>query len=174
LPFPALADVRRGVIGRFPSELVDGEENRRQLWQVKIKGYSDPRMQAVYDHTVTAELTHAADRARVLIHRNAMVFLITNEPCPKLWFAERCYAGDLLDLSGTKRIDFLQNYSVYEAKAVSLLNSGKAIRNADVCQALDKKNSWGWRYWQRFLEKNEDALEGRRKVKWKEGGEEER
>ena len=64
-----------------------------------MKGYTDPRMQAIYDHTVTAELTHAADRARVLIHRGATVYVVTNEPCPKLWFAELCFAGDFLDLS---------------------------------------------------------------------------
>ena len=40
-------------------------------------------MQAVYEHTVTAELTQAADRARVLIHPASTVYLLTNEPCPR-------------------------------------------------------------------------------------------
>jgi hypothetical protein len=106
----------------------------------------------------------------VLNHRNAIVFLITNEPCPRLWFAEKCYAGDLLDLSGVRRSDFEQNYSAFEAKALELLDGGKTIGNADVCRALDKRNSWGWRYWQRFQEKYGDALVGGRKVKWKEEG----
>jgi hypothetical protein len=170
LPFPELQDVRRCVVGRLPSELVEGDEDR-QLWEVKLKGYADPRMQAVYDHTVTAELTHAADRARLLNHRNAIVFLVTSEPCPRLWFAEKYCAGDLLDLSGAKRSDFEQNYATFEAKALELLNGGKAIGNADVCRAMSKTNSWGWRYWQRFLEKYEDGLEGRRKFKWKKDGE---
>ncbi|MGH7171501.1 MAG: hypothetical protein ACRELG_14595, partial [Gemmataceae bacterium] len=124
LPFPELEDVRCPVIGRLPSELIedDGDGDTQQLWEVKLKGYRDPRMQAVYDHTVTAELTHAADRARVLTHRNAAVFLVTSEPCPRLWFAEKCYAGDLLDLSGAKRSDFQQNYAAYEAKSIELLD----------------------------------------------------
>ncbi len=66
----------------------------------------------------------AADRARVLIHRNAVVFLVTNEPCPRLWFAEKCYAGDLLDLSPVRRTDFEQNYAVFEGKTLELLNRG--------------------------------------------------
>lgn len=173
LPFPELQDVRRCVTGRLPSERVAGDEEVQQLWEVKLKGYANPRMQAVYDHTVTAELTHAADRARVLSHRNTVVFLVTTEPCPRLWFAEKCYAGDLLDLSGARRTDFEQNYATFESQALELLNSGKAIGNADVCRALAKTNSWGWRYWQRFLEEYEDGLEGRRKFKWKKDGEDE-
>jgi hypothetical protein len=167
LPLPQLEDVRRCVAGPVPAELVEGEEEAQRLWEVKIKGYGDPRMQAVYDHTVTAELTHAADRARVLIHRNALVYLATNEPCPKLWFAEKCFADDLLDLSDVRRSDFEQNYAIFRDKAVELLNGGKTISSADVCKALGKSDRSGWRYWQRFLNSYEDALEGRRKFKWK-------
>lgn len=173
LPFPELQDVRRAVTGRLPPELVDGEEELGRLWEVKIKGYLDASMQAIYDHTVTAELTHAADRARVLTQRNAAVYLVTNEPCPRLWFAEKCYATDLLDLSETKRADYAENYRTYEDKARELLNKGEAIGNADVCRALKKKNAWGWRYWQQFLARYEDALEGRRKMRWKKDGEDE-
>ncbi len=168
LPFPELETVRRQVTGHIPSELVDGDEERSRLWEVRIKGYSDPRMQAVYDHTVTAELTHAADRARVLTHRSALVYLVTNEPCPRLWFAEKCFAGDLLDLSGTRRSDHEARYKAYEDKALELLNRGETISNADVCKALGQRNYQGWRYWSRFHEKYEDALVGRRKVRWKE------
>jgi hypothetical protein len=125
-------------------------------------------MQAVYDHTVTAELTHAADRARVLCHKNAVVYLVTNEPCPKLWFAELCLAEEYLDLSGGTRADFVKNYAAYEAKARELLDAGKTIGNADVCRALGHpKPGWGWRYWGRFLEVHKDALQGERKVRWK-------
>jgi len=104
----------------------------------------------------------------VLTHRNAIVYLVTSEPCPKLWFAEKCYAGDLLDLSGARRSDFEQNYAAYEGKALELLNSGGLIGNADVCRALGKTKDWGRRYWRCFLEKYEDALIGKKKMRWKE------
>jgi hypothetical protein len=167
LPFADLVTVRRGTLGRVPQVFLDGGEVREQIWEVRIKGYRDPRMQAIYDHTVTAELTHAADRARVLIHKEAVVYLVTNEPCPKLWFAEKCLAADYLDLSGGMRSDFRRNAATYEAKAMELLDGGKAVGNADVCRALGKTNAWGWRYWHAFLEKYGDALEGERKFRWK-------
>ena len=87
--------VRRPVIGHVLAELAEGEEEQEWIWEIRIKGYLDPRVQAVYEHTVTAELTHAADRARVLIHRKATLYLVTNEPCAKLWFAKKCFATDL-------------------------------------------------------------------------------
>jgi hypothetical protein len=126
-------------------------------------------MQGVYDHTVTAELTQAADRARVLIHPGARVYLVTNEPCPKLWFAEMCYAGDLLDLSATAkpRSDFAANFAAYEEAAVRLLDARTRIGNADVCRELGRKPCAGWRYWKHFMDKYGDALEGERKVRWK-------
>jgi hypothetical protein len=169
LPFADLIDVRRAVVGRVPQELVEGDAPREQVWEVRLKGYTDPWMQAVYDHTVTAELTHAADRARVLLHRDAVVYLLTNEPCPRLWFAEMCYASDLLDLSDDGgRADFRQNYAGYEAKAKELLDAGNSIGNADVCRALGRpRPGWGKRYWTRFLERFGDSLEGERKVRWK-------
>jgi hypothetical protein len=167
LPFADLTTLRRTVIGRQPDDLSEGEGGREQVWEVRIKGYADPRMQAVYDHTVTAELTHAADRARVLIHRDAAVYLVTNEPCPQLWFVERCFAGDFLDLSPSPRADFQVAYAQYEAKARELLNQGRRIGNADVCRALDRKPGWGKRYWSVLLSKYADVLEGERKVKWK-------
>lgn len=169
LPFPDLEDVRRGVIGPVLWELAgDTEAPEQVLWEVRIKGYTDPRMQAVYDHTVTAELTHAADRARVLLHESARVYLVTNEPCPKLWFAERCFAGDFLDLSARGiRADFEQNYQSYKAKAMEVLNAGGPAGNADVCRALGRKATWGHRYWRRFIGECGDALEGDRKVRWK-------
>jgi|GEM_PF-6661011 len=167
LPFSDLKTVRKGVIGVVPHELTE-VERQEAIWEVRLKGYEDPRMQAVYEHTVTAELTHAADRARVLIHEGAVVYLATNEPCPKLWFVEMCYAGDLLDFSATRRAHFEEAYKGYEAKARQLLNEGRLIGNADVCRALDRKPGWGKRYWHQFLRSHKDALEGERKVRWKE------
>jgi len=164
LPFSDLVDVRRLVQARLPHEVADGDESA--IWEVKMKGYTDPRMQAVYAHKVTAELTHAADRARVLIHSSACVYLVTNEPCPRLPFVEMCYASDCFDLSAY-RAHFDRAYATYKAKAVELLNAGKTIGNADVCRALDQKHPWGWRYWRRFRQEKEDALEGDRKVKWR-------
>jgi hypothetical protein len=167
LPFAELETVRRGVLGCVPQELTT-EENQYKVWEVRYKGYADARMQAVYDHTVTAELTQAADRARVLLHKDAMVYLVTNEPCPKLWFAEMCHADEYLDLSGGPgRADFQRNYAAYRAAAKKLLDEGKAIGNADVCRALGHRNCRGWRYWKRFLDEFRDALEGERKVRWK-------
>jgi hypothetical protein len=164
LPFPPLIDVRRPVIGRVPLELAD--EDREQIWEVLCKGYRDERMQAVYEHTVTAELTQAADRARVLIHPEAMVYLLTNEPCPDLWFAEMCYADNLFDLT-PRRSDYLANYAAYEAKARELLDAGKLIGNADVCRALGRTPEWGKRHWQDFRAAHKDRLDGKRKVRLK-------
>jgi hypothetical protein len=166
LPFPELVTVRRAVVGHIPVELAEGSAEAK-VWEVRCKGYAEPRMQAVYDHTVTAELTHAADRARVLIHRDATVYLVTNEPCPRLWFAEMCFAGDFLDLSRAPRSDFESAYQGYAAKAKELLDAGQAVGNADVCRAMGQRPCRGWRYWQRFLMDNGDALEGVRKVRWK-------
>lgn len=169
LPFSDLQDVRRAVIGQVPVELDegDGQAPRRRIWEVKIKGYADPQMQAIYNHTVTAELTQAADRARVLIHQDAVVYLVTNEPCPQLWFAEMCYAWDLLESRPVARADFEQNSTAFEEKALELLNAGQTIGNADVCRALDRKPGWGKRYWTAFNSKYSDSLEGTRKVRWK-------
>jgi hypothetical protein len=167
LPFADLQTVRKGTIGRVPREFLEDDEVREQIWEVRIKGYRDPRMQAIYDHTVTAELTHAADRARVLIHKEAVVYLVTNEPCPKLWFAEKCLAADYLDLSGGARKDFRKNFAAYEAKAMELLKAGKFVGNADVCRAFKRPAPWGWRYWRAFLEQYGDALEGERKFRLK-------
>jgi hypothetical protein len=167
LPFADLATVRVPVLGLVPEELAEHNDQAR-VWDVRIKGYGDPRMQAVYEHTVTAELTQAADRARVLIHPQAIVYLVTNEPCPRLWFAEMCYAGDLLDLLGRPRSDFEANYETYERKALELLNAGAWVCNADVCRALGKEDRGaGWRYWKAFRDHYGDALEGDRKVRWK-------
>ena len=49
-----------------------------------------------------------------------------------------------------------------------MLDTDQAVGNADVCRALGRENSWGWRYWARFVEQHRDALEGVRKVRWKE------
>jgi hypothetical protein len=153
LPFAGLATVRRPIIGLVPQELAE-RDGQSRIWEVRIKGYSDPGMQAIYEHTVTAELTQAADRARVLIHQDARVYLVTNEPSARLWFAEMCYAGDLLDLSGRPRSDFEENYAAYEKKEVELLNAGGCIGNADVCRAMGREKSGaGWRYWQTFKER---------------------
>jgi hypothetical protein len=168
LPFADLATVRRPLLGPVPDELAD-EDGQGRVWEVRAKGYADARMQAVYEHTVTSELTQAADRARVLIHTAARVYLVTNEPCPLLWFAEMCYAGELLDLATRSRSDFEENYEGYEGKAVQLLNVGGWVGNADVCRAMGKKPGAGWRYWQAFRERQGDALEGERKVRWKPG-----
>jgi hypothetical protein len=167
LPLPPLVTVRRPILGRVPAELDEGEDTWR-VWEAKFKGYNKPEMQAVYEHTATAELTHAADRARVLIHESARVYLLTNELCPRLWFAEMAYAGELLDLTPGPRSDFRQACERYMAKAKELLDRGQRIGNADVCRALSQKPGWGKRYWVSFLEQNKDALEGRRKVRWKE------
>jgi hypothetical protein len=166
LPFPDLMTVRRGVVGRIPVELAEGDQYER-IWELKVKGYRDLRMQAIYDHTVTAELTHAADRARVLIHQDAVVYLLTNEPCPRLWFAEMCFAWEFLSLEHEHRSDFARNYAVYAAKAKELLDAGGIVGNADVCRALARNPSSGKRYWQRFIDIHGDALEGERKVRWK-------
>jgi hypothetical protein len=166
LPFAELKTLRRAVRGPVPHELTPEEENR--VWEIRIKGYEDPRMQAVYDHTVTAELTQAADRARLLLHRNATVYLVTNEPCPGLWFAEKCLADDFLDLSARpSRSDFQRAYEIYAEKASELLHRDLAVGNADICRALNRKPAWGKRYWQEFRDKMGDALEGERKVRWK-------
>jgi hypothetical protein len=102
----------------------------------------------------------------VLIHRGAVVYVVTNEPCPKLWFAEQCLAGDFLDLSVRSRYE--PAYEVFAAKAKELLDAGGLVCSADVCRALGHKPTWGARYWRRFLSQNRDALEGERKYKWKE------
>jgi hypothetical protein len=168
MPFPELQTMRKSMVGFVPEELSEGDGAER-IWEVRVKAYADPRMQAVYEHTVTAELTHAADRARVLVHQEAVVYLVTNEPGPRLWFSEMCFADELLDLSNNKRrADFEAAYGEYEAKARELLDAGKAIRNADVCRAMNKNPGGGKRYWQRFFDEHKDALEGRRKVRWKE------
>ena len=150
----------------MPREWSEGD-NHRNVWEARLKGYQDERMAAVYAHTVTAELTHAADRARVLIHRDARVYLVTNEPCPRLWFAELCYAGDFLDLSNRGRADFEEASQMYATTAKALLDAGKTIGNTDVCQELGRKPTWGHRYWRRFFDDMKDALEGIRKVRWK-------
>lgn len=165
LPFSDLEDVRRAVRARLPHEVADGEE--AAIWEVKLKGYKDPRMQAVYAHSVTAELTHAADRARILIHRSACVYLVTNEPCPRLFpFVEMCHANECFDLS-KNRAHFDRAYASYKAKVIELLDAGEWVGNADVCRALHQTNSWGWRYWRQFRQESEDALEGDRKVRWR-------
>jgi hypothetical protein len=166
LPFHDLIEDRRVVLGRVPEELAE-EDSLHRLWEVRIKGYADRRMQAVYEHTVTAELTHAADRARVLIHKHARVYLVTNEPCPILWFAELCLASDFLNLSEGQRARFEEACEVYEAKAKELLDLGMTICNADICRALERKPGWGKRYGRRFFTLNADALEGVKKFRWK-------
>jgi hypothetical protein len=166
LPFPELATLERGVRGRTPHELTDGE-NESQIWSVRLKGYEDARMQAVYEHTTTAELTQAADRARVLIHKNARVYLVTNEPCPSLWFAEMCYAADYLDLAPSGNARAEKAYATYLAKVKEMLDAGGRVGNIDVCKALGKAPGWGCRYWRRFYQEMGDALEGIRKVRWK-------
>jgi hypothetical protein len=172
LPFRDLETVRRGVVGLVPQELAD-EDGQRQVWEVRLKGYTDPRMQAIYNHTVTAELTHAVDRARVLIHQDATVYLVTNEPCPRLWFAEMCFANDLLDLSADcpdGRADrFQAAYAKYAEKARQLLDArpSTGTGNADVCRALERRAGWGKRYWQKFIRQYGDSLEGARKKRWK-------
>ena len=104
----------------------------------------------------------------MLVHKGATVYLVTNEPCPGLWFAEMCYAADLLDLSGgRRRADYEENYSAYCQKAQALLDAGQTIGNADVCRELGHKATWGHRYWGAFLRDFGDALEGERKVRWK-------
>ena len=107
------------------------------------------------------------DRARVLIHKNARVYLVTNEPCPQLWFAEMCYAGDFLDLAPAANVNREKAYAQYLAAAKKLLDAGGRIGNVDVCRTLGKRPGWGYRYWRRFYEEMHDALEGVRKVRWK-------
>src|SRR5208282_2477393 len=157
MPFAQLETMRKSLVGFLPKELgrQDGEE---RIWEVRLKGYADPRMQAVYEHTVTAELTHAADRARVLVHEDATVYLVTNEPCRRLWFAEMCLADEFLDLYPKRRADFEKAYQAYEAKARELLDGGQPIGNADVCRAMGREPGWGKRYWRRFLDDFSDAL----------------
>src|SRR5579883_579621 len=41
LPIPDLETVRRSITGRIPAELAQGDE-REHIWEVRIKGYSDP------------------------------------------------------------------------------------------------------------------------------------
>jgi hypothetical protein len=166
-PFPDLVTVQVGVAGRIPRELTeDGNPAAGRIFTVRCKGYLDPRMQAVYEHTVTAELTHAVDRARVL-NNAATVYLVTNEPCSKLWFAEMAFAADLLDLSDGPRADFREACAAFRAKALELLNEGRIITGADVCRALGHAETWGKRYWSAFRKEFGDALEGMRKIKWK-------
>jgi hypothetical protein len=172
LPFPEMKTVRRTVIGKVPEEMAE-HDNERRIWEIKYRAYTDPRMQAVYEHTVTSELIHAADRARVLKHKDTVVYLVTNEPVPKLWFAELCYASDLLDLSTDKRQDFKTAYATYEAKTRELLDAGRCVCNADICRALGwEKPGRGKRYWQQFVKENDDVLEGERKRQWKHRGDE--
>jgi hypothetical protein len=166
LPLPKLATVRPVVIARVPEEVADSDLQR--AWEVRIKGYDDKRMQAIYRHTVTAELMHAVDRARVSIHRNAFVYLVTNEICPELWFAERCFAGEFLNMDDTKhRRDFEQAYQTYEQEVKLLDSGGQRIGNIDICRSLNHKPGWGCRYWRQFRANHQDTLEGERKVKWK-------
>ncbi len=170
IPFPKLVTLTTAVVGRVPAELgeevEEDDETPERIWEVRSKGYHDPRMQAVYAHQVTAELTHAADRARVLIHPTT-VYLVTNEPCPKFWFAEMCYAEDILDLSPGPRADRRTNEAAFEDKARELLDAGGTICGADVCRALGKDDSWGKRHWRAFLAKFGDALQGKKKFSWK-------
>jgi hypothetical protein len=171
LPFPALVQVRRSVVGLVPPELVerDGDALVERIWEVRMRWYHEPRMQAVYDHAVTSELTQAADRARVLIHPEARVYLVTNEPCPRLWFAELTFSFDYLDLSPGSRSDFEGNFAAYETAARALLDADRRIGNADVCRSMSKKPGWGKRYWQRLIEQYCDAMEGERKMRWRHG-----
>jgi hypothetical protein len=164
LPFPELKKVRVGIKRWLPAELSDGQAID-QIWEVKCMGYDDERMQRIYNYTVAAEVMHAADRARVLIHPTT-VYLITNEPTPGLWFVESCFAGDFLALNSAPRTDFECNYLAYEQKAKELLNAGETISNADVCRALGREPGSGKRYWKRFLALHRCQLRGKRKVKW--------
>lgn len=163
LPFSDLVDVRLATEGRIPRELSASGEVR--LWESRQKGYLDPRMQAVYDHTVGSELAQAADRARVLANPTT-VYLLTNEACPGLWFAEPCLARELLDVSPPERSDYRENYDKFAAKACELLDAGGSISGAEVCRALGRDESWGKRYWRGFRAEYGDALEGDRKVRW--------
>jgi hypothetical protein len=38
----------------------------------------------------------------------------TNEPCPRLWFAEMCFASESLDLPGPKRATSEAAYAGFE------------------------------------------------------------
>jgi hypothetical protein len=62
LPFTDLETVRRPVVGYIPHELAESE-GQRWLWEVRIKGYTDPRMHAVHDHTVTMAPQGTANRS---------------------------------------------------------------------------------------------------------------
>jgi hypothetical protein len=123
-------------------------------------------MQAIYDHTVTSELIQAADRARILRHP-ATVYLVTNEVCPQLWNAEKCYAEDYLGISSGRGPDFEANNRRFEAMARELLDAGGVISCAAVCRALGRKETWGKRYWEEFRARFAGRLEGERKVRWK-------
>jgi hypothetical protein len=123
-------------------------------------------MQAVYNQKVTAELVQAVGRARPLNHEDAMVYLLSNEPCPDIWYAEMCYADELFEMN-QRRGDYAANYAAYEAKAIELLNAGGTIGNADVCREAGMSIRTAQRYWPDFRTAHKDRLEGKRKVKWK-------
>jgi hypothetical protein len=167
LPFPPLESIRRLVVGRVPRELIgDGFPEIRRIWEAWHKGYSDPRMQAVYDHTVAAELAHAADRARVL-SQPTTVYLLTNEACPWLWFSEMCFADEYLALPMQRRSDYESNYRRFADKALGMLHEGQEITGPSVCRAMGEAGTWGKRYWSQFRLENAGLLEGQRKVKMK-------
>jgi hypothetical protein len=165
LPPPELTEVRHVLRARVPRELGEGKD---RVWDIRCMGYADARMQAVYQATVTAELAQAADRARVLNHPEAVVYIVTNEPCD-LWFVEGTFADEFI-APAPKRSDFQERYTAYDAKAVELLDAGGRICNADVCRALGKEVKWGSRYWQLFTLVRKEMLEGEKKVQWKRQG----
>jgi hypothetical protein len=78
-----------------------------------------------------------------------------------------CFPDDYLNLTEERREDFERNFATYEKKTLELLNGSKPIGNADVCRALEKKPTWGHRYWRAFLRRHSDSIEGERKITWK-------
>ena len=78
--------------------------------------------------------------------------------------------GYLKEATGPLASYFRRQTGDSDEEALELLNAGHAIGNADVCRAFGRKLSWGHRYWRAFLGRYGDALEGVRKVRWKDDG----
>jgi len=122
-------------------------------------------MQAVYRHTTTAELTQAADRARVLIHKNARSIWSPTEPCPNLWFAEMCYASDYLDLTPAAAPRDVA-YATYFAKAKELLDAGGGSATSTFARAIENRPV-GMSLLGSLPSGDGRRLGGIRKVRWK-------
>jgi hypothetical protein len=165
LPLPDLVTRVERVEADLPDELADFPGERAR-WERVYKAYDNATLQLIYDHLTTSELEQTIDRARLAIHADARVYVLSNEPLRKLWYAKVCLAEHLLDLSGRRRQDFADNYRTYEIKAVELLNKAGGVSNAAASRCLGLKRGTGHRYWLEFVRRHGESLSGKRTRRW--------